>query len=287
MRSVFGPKIAEAGAVERKFGVKLEPFAKWEMGRYAKFRNFKYLAYPFSSNAWWRGGGRGGPVRFPLFTTRHFGGGGRQIETTSGLPVLMNFPDLLTGFMETWPAYVAPGPLVQALMRYEISLPVRHAADGVCAISDEFAARLAARGYPREKICPIYYGYDAQAFPLRPQPPPPAPPVVVMHGSFDAHHLGTVAFDAANGGCRQRPGTIFRFVGRRTPGWRNFSGGRKPFRGSNLKPRASPLMRRCPGSSPAPRWGLCPMKNRQERIVPLWPRSSNTSPPVCPRFARR
>ncbi len=59
-------------------------------------------------------------------------------------------------------------------MRYEISLPVRYGVDGVCAISDEFAERLAARGYPREKICPIYYGYDAQAFPLREQLPPPA-----------------------------------------------------------------------------------------------------------------
>ena len=60
-----------------------------------------------------------------------------------------------------------------------------------------FAGRLAERGYPREKICPIYYGYDAQAFPLRGQLPPPGkPPVVVMHGSFDAHHLGQIAFDA-------------------------------------------------------------------------------------------
>ena len=61
---------------------------------------------------------------------------------------------------------VAPKPLVHTLMRYEISLPVRYGVDGVCAISDEFADRLAARGYPREKICPIYYGYDAQAFPF-------------------------------------------------------------------------------------------------------------------------
>ena len=52
-----------------------------------------------------------------------------------GLPVLMNFPDLLTGFMETWPSYIAPKPVVHALMRYEISLPVRYGVDGVCAIS--------------------------------------------------------------------------------------------------------------------------------------------------------
>ncbi len=135
----------------------------------------------------------------------------------------MNFPDLLTGFMETWPGYVAPKPLVQAFMRYEMSLPVRYGVDGVCAISDEFADRLAARGYPREKICPIYYGYDASAFPLREQLPPPGrPPVVVMHGSFDAHHLGQIAFDAVKTVAAKRPETIFRFVGRRTAGLEKF-----------------------------------------------------------------
>jgi glycosyltransferase involved in cell wall biosynthesis len=135
----------------------------------------------------------------------------------------MNFPDLLTGFMETWPAYVAPKLLVRALMQYEISLPVRYGVDGVCAISDEFASRLAARGYPREKICPIYYGYDAEAFPLRGQLPlPEQPPVVVMHGSFDAHHLGAIAMDAVETVVARRPETIFRFVGRRTAGLENF-----------------------------------------------------------------
>ena len=135
----------------------------------------------------------------------------------------MNFPDLLTGFMETWPAYVAPKPFVRALMRYEMSLPVRYHVDGVCAISDEFAGRLAARGYPREKIRPIYFGYDAQAFPLREQPPSQGqPPVVVMHGSFDAHHLGRIAFDAIKLVVAKKPETIFRFVGRRTAGLENF-----------------------------------------------------------------
>ena len=129
----------------------------------------------------------------------------------------LNFPDLLTGFMETWPSYIAPKPLVHALMRYEMSLPVRYDVDGVCAISDEFATRLAARGYATEKICPIYYGYDAQAFPLREQlPPADKPPVVVMHGSFDAHHLGQIAFDAVKTVLAKKPETIFRFVGRRT-----------------------------------------------------------------------
>jgi len=219
---VFGPKIPDTDAVARKFGVQLHPFEKWEMGRYAKFRNFKYLAYPFFLERMVAAAGRG---RFDLIFSQHAisAVAAGKLRQRLGLPVVMNFPDLLTGFMETWPAYVAPKPLVHALMRYEISLPVRYQVEGVCAISDEFADRLAARGFPRANICPIYYGYDAQAFPLRAQPPPSGrPPVVVMHGSFDAHHLGAIAFEAVRTVTAKRPETIFRFVGRRTAGLEKF-----------------------------------------------------------------
>ena len=219
---VFGPQIPDAEAVARKFGVQLHPFTRWEMGRYARLRNFKYLAYPFFLKRLVAATGRG---QFDLIFSQHAisAVAAGQLKRELALPVVMNFPDLLTGFMETWPAYVAPKPLVHALMRYEISLPVRYQVDGVCAISDEFADRLAARGYPREKICPIYYGYDAQAFPLRAQLPPAGqPPVVVMHGSFDAHHLGAIAFDGVRTVVARKPETVFRFVGRRTAGLEKF-----------------------------------------------------------------
>ena len=219
---VFGPQIADAAAVATQFGVILHPFQGWEMGRYARLRNLKYLAYPFFLERMVASAGRG---RFDLIFSQHAisAVAAGKLKQRLGLPVVMNFPDLLTGFMETWPPYVAPKPVVQALMRYEISLPVRYHVDGVCAISDEFADRLAARGYPRARICPIYYGYDAQAFPLRARSPAAGqPPVVVMHGSFDAHHLGTIAFEAVQTVVAKRPETVFRFVGRRTAGLENF-----------------------------------------------------------------
>jgi glycosyltransferase involved in cell wall biosynthesis len=219
---VFGPKIPDAEAVAQRFGVRLHPFEKWEMGRYAKLRNFKYLAYPFFLERMVAAAGR---EQFDLVFSQHAisAVAAGKLKRRWGLPVLMNYPDLLTGFMETWPAYAAPKPLVQALMRYEISLPVRYSVDGVCAISDEFAARLADRGFPRAKICPIYYGYDAEAFPLRGQPPPAGqPPVIVMHGSFDAHHLGRIAFEAVKTVVARRPEAVFRFVGRRTAGLEAF-----------------------------------------------------------------
>ena len=219
---VFGPQIDDAEAVQKKFAVKLRQFSKWQMGRYAKLRNLKYLAYPFFLE---RMVAAVQETKFDLLFSQHAisAVAAGKLKKKLGVPVVMNFPDLLTGFMETWPGYVAPKPLVQAFMRYEMSLPVRYGVDGVCAISDEFADRLAARGYPREKICPIYYGYDASAFPLRGQLPPPGrPPVVVMHGSFDAHHLGQIAFDAVKTVAAKRPETIFRFVGRRTAGLEKF-----------------------------------------------------------------
>ena len=220
---VFGPKIPGADNVAKNFGVTLHQFAKWEMGRYAKLRNFKYLAYPFFLERMVAAAAR--EIKFDLLFSQHAisAVAAGKLKRKLGVPVVMNFPDLLTGFMETWPSYVAPTPVVHALMRYEISLPVRYGVDGVCAISDEFADRLAARGYPREKICPIYYGYDAAAFPLREQPPPAGqPPIVVMHGSFDAHHLGHIAFDSVRTVVAKRPETIFRFVGRRTAGLEKF-----------------------------------------------------------------
>lgn len=220
---VFGPKIPDADAVAKKFGVTLRQFEKWEMGRYAKLRNFKYLAYPFFLERLVAGAFT--TTKFDLIFSQHAisAVAAGKIKKQLGLPVVMNFPDLLTGFMETWPAYVAPRPVVRSLMRYEISLPVRYAVDGVCAISDEFTDRLTSRGYPREKICPIYYGYDAAAFPLRTQlPTAGSPPVVVMHGSFDAHHLGVIAFDAVKTVVAKKPETIFRFVGRRTAGLEKF-----------------------------------------------------------------
>ncbi len=220
---VFGPKIPDADHVVKKFNVTLHQFQKWEMGRYAKLRNFKYLAYPFFLERMVATAAQ--ETKFDLIFSQHAisAVAAGKLKNKLGVPVVMNFPDLLTGFMETWPSYVAPKPLVHALMRYEMSLPVRYAVDGVCAISDEFTGRLAARGYAREKICPIYYGYDAQAFPLRGQLPLPGQsPVVVMHGSFDAHHLGQIAFDAVKTVVARKPETIFRFVGRRTTGLEKF-----------------------------------------------------------------
>lgn len=221
---VFCPQITDAEDVEKKFGIRLHEFKAWQMNRYARFRNVKYLVYPIFLMRMVAKVYRVG-TRFDLVVSQHaisaLAAG--NLKRALKIPVVMNFPDLLTGFMETWPAWRAPRPLVRALERNEIALPKRYGVDGVLAISDTLADFFVERGYPREKICPIYYGYDARAFPLRMQPPAAGKPAVVaMHGSFDAHHLGRIACAAASWVASRKPETIFRFIGKRTAGLEKF-----------------------------------------------------------------
>jgi glycosyltransferase involved in cell wall biosynthesis len=219
---VFCPQIPDADAIAGQFGIHLHLFTGWPMGRYAKLRNFKYLLYPFFLQRLVSNAAKG--TKFDLLLSQHAisAVAAGRLKQKLTVPVVMSFPDLLTGFMETWPGYLAPRPFVRALIRYEMSMPARYRVDGVLAISDALADYFVERGYPREKILPIYFGYDAKAFPLSEQVPADKPPVVVMHGSFDAHHLGPIAFEAIERVVAKKPETVFRFVGKRTAGLEGF-----------------------------------------------------------------
>ena len=220
---VFCPRIAEAENIEEKTGVRLHQFNRWSMSRYIRFRNFKYLAYPFFLERMVVRAAR--ETKFDLIFSQHAisAVAAGRLKRKLAVPVVMNFPDLLTGFMETWRTWLAPRPLVEALKRFEISMPSRFGADGVLTVSDTLADRFVENGFPRGKILPIYYGYAGEIFPFRAQPlPGNQPPVVVMHGSFDTHHLGQIAFDAIQFVTRQRPGVVFRFVGKKTAALEGF-----------------------------------------------------------------
>jgi glycosyltransferase involved in cell wall biosynthesis len=220
---VFCPQIDEAPNVEQRFGIRFHLFSKWKMGRYARLRNFKYLAYPYFLERMVAEAARG--VKFDILVSQHAisAVAAGKLKARLKTPVVMNFPDLLTGFMETWPAWIAPRPLITALERFEISMPARYGVDGVLAISDTLADYFAERGFPREKILPIYYGYDAAKFPFQARTfDTKRPPVIVMHGSFDAHHLGKIALGAISYVTKMRQDAIFRFVGRETASLQNF-----------------------------------------------------------------
>jgi glycosyltransferase involved in cell wall biosynthesis len=83
------------------------------------------------------------------------------------------------------------------------------------------AERFIATGYPENRIRVIQYGYDSSLF--RPDASAPSdtqdsqPPVVVMHGSFDTHHLGPIAREALLHLHARRPELRFRFLGKITP----------------------------------------------------------------------
>ncbi len=214
---LFAPEFPDVERVAAEYGITVHPFRRWAMGRYTSLRTPKYLLYPFFLRRLVEGVGRA--VSFDLVLSQHaiaaVAAGG--LRRSLRVPVVMNFLDHLTAFMETWPWWTAPRPLVRALMRYELSLPRRHGADGVLAVSDPLADRLVAAGCAPDRVLPIYYGYDASLFRYAdPAALEGGPPVVVMHGSFDRHHLGPIAATALRVVARERPDVRFRFVGRET-----------------------------------------------------------------------
>lgn len=220
---IFCPRITEPENVERRFRIRLHQFTKWKMGRYAHLRNLKYLVYPTYLEKMVAQAAR--DKKFDLVLSQHAisAVAAGRLKAQLNVPVVMNFPDLLTGFMETWPAWLAPRPIIKALERFEISMPVRYGVDGALTVSDALADCFVNRGFPREKILPIYYGYDSDKFPFVARTADKSrPPVIVMHGSFDAHHLGKIALGAVRFVTRQRPEAIFRFVGRQTTPLQSF-----------------------------------------------------------------
>lgn len=221
---VFCPEVPDAAAVEARFGVRLHLFRAWKMGRYAALRNLKYLAYPAALTRFVAQ--HAAAARPDVLVSQHAisAVAAGRLRARLGVPVVMNFLDCLTGFMETWPAWKMPPAAVRLLRRYELSLPVRYRADAVLTVSDPLRDLFVAAGFPAKRIRPIYYGLDAALF--RPGLAEDAelsgPPVVVMHGSFDEHHLGPIAVDAATRLGELRPDARWRFVGRETPGLRRF-----------------------------------------------------------------
>jgi glycosyltransferase involved in cell wall biosynthesis len=214
---VFCPAIADAAALTGRLDVHLHLFDTWEMGRYTSFRNLKYLLYPRQLVKMVTTTAEGLP--FDLIVAQHTisAVAAGRLRASLKVPVVMNFLDFLTGFMETWPAWLMPRLVLRRLNRFEITLPSRSLADGVMTVSDPLAELFAGAGYPWQRICPIYYGYDAEKFPLRKSPRRDATaPVVIMHGSFDKHHLGPIAQESMIAVHRQRPDVRFKFVGRET-----------------------------------------------------------------------
>ena len=226
---LFCPAFPESEMIARSHGIVVHPFTGWAMGRYTAHRNLKYLAYPLALarhadrtlRALRRSSGSG--FRFDALLSQHTisAVAAGMLRRRWRVPIILNFLDYLTGFMETWPAVFTRTGLVPWLNRFELSLPRRFDAEGVMTVSTPLAERFQATGFPADRIRVIHYGYDAGLF--RPDPSddegrdPAGPPIVVMHGSFDTHHLGPIAREALLILHARRPDLRFRFVGKETP----------------------------------------------------------------------
>ena len=221
---LFCPRVDAPEEVRSRFGVRLHPFTLWQMGRYTALRNFKYLLYPGFLARLVARAARAEP--FDLIFSQHAVAAvaAGRLKRRLRVPVVTNFLDYLTGFMETWPPYLAPPPALRMLKSFELSIPRRHGVDAVLTVSDTLADYFAATGYPRERILPIYYGYDAELFPYTDEPATgaAAPPTIVMHGSLDHHHLRDIALDALAFVVGKMPQVIFKFVGHQTAVLENF-----------------------------------------------------------------
>ena len=220
---VFGPSIERQAEVEARFGIRFRPFTSWAMGRTTPWRTPKYLAYPAALSRLVSKAVAGGE-RFDLLIAQHSisAVAAGTLKRRHRIPIALNLLDCLTGFMETWPSWWIRRWMAPRLVRFELGIPSRSDADAVLTVSDGLRDRLLQRGFPADRVRSIYYGYDARLF--RPSGIRTATdsPVVVMHGSFDQHHLGAIARTAVVETARQRPRTRFRFVGPPTPALASF-----------------------------------------------------------------
>lgn len=218
--TVFGPEVPQREEVEREWGITLVPFRAWQMGRYTRRRNLKYLGYPFFLErqvARWAG-----RCKLDLLFSQHTiaAVAAGRLRRRLGIPVVMNFLDFLTAFMETWPPFWVLGGLLKRLMAFELSLPLRYGADGVLAVSEPLAQRFARTGYPESRIHTLHYGFDGALFGTdweKWTADTTEPATVVMHGSFDRHHVGRILREAMELVAANRSSVHFLFVGKVTP----------------------------------------------------------------------
>jgi len=211
---VFAPQPDNVSELEARFRIQIHPFTTWKMGRYAKMRNLKYLAYPFFLERLVRR--TAANVKFDVLLAQHAIScvAAGKLRRDMNCAVGMNFLDYLTGYFDSWPKYMAPTPVVSWLKEFELSLPIKHKAEAIFTISDELADLFKHAGYPEEHILPIYYGYDGKLF--QPTFEPSPTPLVVMHGSLDHHHINAFGAEALMKIYAKRPDTKFRFVGHKT-----------------------------------------------------------------------
>ena len=136
---LFCPAFPDHPGVAEQFSIRIHPFTGWQMGRYTNLRSLKYLAYPRALRKMVLKAAT--EIEFDAIFSQHAisAVAAGKLKSDLNLPVVMNFLDYLTGFMESWPRWVIPRVILNRLMRFELNLPIRYDADAVLTVSTELA----------------------------------------------------------------------------------------------------------------------------------------------------
>jgi len=212
---LFCPEFPNSKKIAKQFSIKVHPFKGWQMNRYTRFRSLKYLLFPIFLRRMVKDVASN--IQFDIIFSQHAisSVAAGQLKKDLKVPVVMNFLDHLTGFMEIWPKWQMPRFLLKHLMQFELNLPNRYNADFVLTVSKELSRRFIENSFDASRVFSINYGYDAQLFKPKKRNPQ-SPPTVVMHGSFDTHHLGKIATEAIYSITQLRPDVHFLFLGQKT-----------------------------------------------------------------------
>ena len=161
---LFCPDFPNCPEIAKKYSIQIHPFTGWQMGRYTRLRSLKYLAYPGALRRLVLRAARN--IQFDAIFSQHAisAVAAGQVNSRLGIPVVMNFLDYLTGFMESWPRWVMPRFALKSLMRFELNLPSRYDADAVLTVSDELAKRFIENGLEENRVHTIRYGLDSSLF---------------------------------------------------------------------------------------------------------------------------
>ena len=212
---LFCPEFPNSKNVAKQFSIVIHPFKAWQMNRYTSFRSIKYLLYPIFLRKLVKKIANN--IQFDIIFSQHAisSVAAGQLKSDLKIPVVMNFLDHLTGFMETWPKWRMPRCILKHLIQFELNLPTRYKADFIFTVSKELSKRFIENGFSPSRVTSINYGYDARLFKHRKQKPQ-LPTTIVMHGSFDTHHLGQIATKAIYSITQARPDVHFLFIGKET-----------------------------------------------------------------------
>lgn len=231
MVTCVGPVHSDCSEVEleARFGIQFIPFRVYPMGRYTALRTVKYLFYPIFLKYVFEKHRLQDKVDV-IFTQHALSSvAGGWLSAQHHIPVVMNFLDFLTGFMESWPFWKMPPFLLAFIKKYETSLPEKYDAKHVFCVSNALKEKYLSQGLSPAKVDAFYFGFEASRFPFRTKKVDESDKahfILIMHGSMDDHHIGDILLKSLrclDAQLLSNQSVELRFVGKKTMPLRQFA----------------------------------------------------------------